>query len=59
MAAKICEKNENANPAYSRPLNLPHQSMMRRTVLNMPYASFAADETAQFFAPMCACHMSL
>ena len=26
--------------------------MMRLTVLNMPYASFWADENAQFFAPM-------
>ena len=32
--------------------------MLRFTVLNMPYASFFADETAQFFAPMCACHIS-
>ena len=46
------------NPRYSLPLNSPHQSMMRFTVLNMGHASFSADDTAQLLAPMWACHIS-
>lgn len=32
--------------------------MIRFTVLNILYASFSAAETAQFFAPIWACHQS-
>ena len=52
MAAKMWEKKVMTKPRYSLPLNSPHQSMIRFTVLNMIYASFAAVDTAQFFAPM-------
>ena len=57
-AVKMCEKNVIRNPRYNFPLNSPHQSIIRFTVLNIAYAFPSADVTAQFFAPMCESHIS-
>ena len=58
-ASKFIKQEAQTKARYSLPLNSPHQSMMRFTVLNIAHASFSAAETAQFCAPMCASHMSL